>query len=345
MSCINRLASPPITSYQQIALPLSVAMLNPSAPKWFYSNYIQVSCVNREHYLTHDNIDNSLHYNFYNPEITFPAPADHIKIEGKEQLFAFEKPDFIKWAIDDGWCLYTDADMYYINGSDSCGKYHYSHDLLIYGYENDNLLIYMYDSTKLSEHIVSFADFVKGYYSKYSQEDTYRNRAILFRPNEKEFEFDVDRIRWHMHDYLDGTETFARERPNIFNPDSLTMNGMNTYAQFASLFDYAMQREYKELRRVDLYCFYEHKKIMFDRVNLLNEENVLSASDELVIEFEDIMKNAQMLMMLGLKSNRMKDPNKKNITLMHMKELVGKIKNSEEAAWNRYIAENKGLLG
>ena len=32
-----------------------------------------------------------------------------------------------------------------------------------------------------------------------------------------------------MHDYLDGTETFARENPNIFNPHSLTMNGIDTY--------------------------------------------------------------------------------------------------------------------
>ena len=28
---------PPITSYQQIALPLTVAMVNPTAENWFYS--------------------------------------------------------------------------------------------------------------------------------------------------------------------------------------------------------------------------------------------------------------------------------------------------------------------
>ena len=34
------LKPPQITAYQQIALPLVVAMQNPTAENWFYSNYI-----------------------------------------------------------------------------------------------------------------------------------------------------------------------------------------------------------------------------------------------------------------------------------------------------------------
>ena len=55
---------PPITSYQQIALPLTVAMVTPTAENWLYSNYIQVGCVNRKHYLSKGNCDNALHYGF-----------------------------------------------------------------------------------------------------------------------------------------------------------------------------------------------------------------------------------------------------------------------------------------
>lgn len=115
---------PPITSYQYIALPLTVAIVNPTAENWFYSNYIQVGCVNRRHYLSKGNCDNALHYAFYNPEITSPESVEHICIEGCEQLYLFRNPNFIKGAIDDGWYIYTDADMFYIDGSDGFEKTH-----------------------------------------------------------------------------------------------------------------------------------------------------------------------------------------------------------------------------
>ena len=72
------LKPPQITAYQQIALPLAAAMQKPTAENCFYSNYIQVSCVNRRHYLSKGNCDNALHYGFYNPEITSPESVEHI---------------------------------------------------------------------------------------------------------------------------------------------------------------------------------------------------------------------------------------------------------------------------
>ena len=98
-----------------------------------------------------------------------------------------------------------------------------------------------------------------------------------------------------MHDYLNGTETFARENPNVFHPDSLTMNGIDTYPEFDELIDYAIQNNYKNLRRSDMYCLYEHKKVMFDRVVYLNERDFLKASSELIEEFESI-KNSRIFL-------------------------------------------------
>ena len=195
MSVKLQIKQPPITSYQQIALPLTVAMMNPTAENWFYSNYIQVLCVNRRHYLSKGNCDNALHYGFYNPEITSPESAEHICIEGCRQLYLFKKLSFIKEAVDDGWYIYTDADMFYIDGSDGFEKAHYSHDLLIYGYDIENVYIYMYDESKLTSHTVSYSNFFQGYYSEYCDEKFYRNRAILFKPNAKVCEVNLEKIR------------------------------------------------------------------------------------------------------------------------------------------------------
>lgn len=344
MSVKLQIKQPPITSYQQIALPLTVAMMNPTAENWFYSNYIQVSCVKRRHYLSKENCDNALHYGFYNPEITSPKSAEHICIEGCRQLYLFKKLSFIKEAVDDGWYIYTDADMFYIDGSDGFGEAHYPHDMLIYGYD-ENVYIYMYNESKLTSHTVSYDNFLRGYYSEYCDEDFYRNRAILFKPNDKVCEVNLEKIRWHMHDYLNGIETFAREKPNVFHPDSLTMNGIDTYPEFDSLFDYVLENEYKNLRKTDMYCLYEHKKIMLERVVYLNERGLLKASSELIGEFNSIEKLSQQLMLLGLKVNALNEPERKNSTLLVMKEKMNVLKQKEESAWNKYIAGNHEVLG
>ena len=81
----------------------------------------------------------------------------------------------------------------------------------------------------------------------------------------------------------------------MFHPDSLTMNGIDTYPEFDELIDYAIQNNYKNLRRSDMYCLYEHKKVMFDRVVYLNERDFLKASSELIEEFESI-KNSRIFL-------------------------------------------------
>lgn len=148
-----------------------------------------------------------------------------------------------------------------------------------------------------------------------------------------------------MHDYLNGTETFARENPNVFHPDSLTMNGIDTYPEFDELIDYAIQNNYKNLRRSDMYCLYEHKKVMFDRVVYLNERDFLKASSELIEEFESIKKQAQILMLLGLKVNTLNESERKNSTLLVIKEKLHVLKQVEESAWYKYIDMNREVLG
>ncbi len=225
------------------------------------------------------------------------------------------------------------------------GVTHYPHDMLIYGCDEYHVHIYMYDKSKLARHIVGYDNFLKGYYSKYCDDNIYRNRAILFKANDRQFDVNLQKIRWHMHDYLNGTETFARENPNIFNPDSLTMNGVETYREFDELLDYAITNKYKNLRRSDLYCFYEHKKVMLDRVMYLRDNGYLSASDELLHDFEIVKKKAEILMLMGLKANTMEDPEKKNITLLRMKDNIKIIQEQEISAWNRCLDANKEILG
>ena len=51
------------------------------------------------------------------------------------------------------------------------------------------------------------------------------------------------------------------------------------------------------------------------------------------------------MMLLGLKVEALSRPEKKAAALISMKEKLGELKGREEAAWNRYIAENREVLG
>lgn len=345
MNIVNAITPPPITTYQQAALPLAVAMNNPTAYNWIYSNYIQVMCVNRRHYLSKGYEDNALHYGFLNPDNADIEPLEHISIEGKDPLYMFKDMNYIKQAVDNGWYVYTEADMFYIDESDSYGEWHYQHDMLIHGYDENNLYIYMYNKTKLTSRKVSFAHFIEGYCSEHCDYSEYKSRATLYKPNDLTCKVNLTKIRNHIHDYLNGTETFAREYPHIFHPDSLSLNGIRTYDEFSNLIEYALERGYKDLRKTDLYCLYEHKSVMKDRVVYLRENGYLKADDELIEAFDRIKHNANTIMLLGIKLALTPDDNGKNEILIRIRDKLVHMKAEEEKCWNRYIYINRGILG
>lgn len=338
--------APPITSYQMIALPLTVAMANVNFENWFYSNYIQVRCINRKHYNACGHKDNALHYSLYSPEVWAVDLLEHIDIEGKAQLFLFKSMALIRDIIDSGWYIYTNADTFYINGSDTYMKYHYDHDLLIYGYDDDHLYLYRYGDSKLTSHKIFFEDFITSYFSKYCQNTEYRSKAILFKPNDEKYEVNVEKIKWQIHDYLDGVETFAREYPNVFNPGSLSALGVNTYREFDNLLIYILANDDKFLRRTDLFAFYEHKKLMYDRVLFLKDKKILAADDQIIEGLQQIYKKANNIMMLGLKMNRMQGQvERQNDILYKLMTDIQNIRTQEIKIWEKYIALNKELLG
>lgn len=77
----------------------------------------------------------------------------------------------------------------------------------------------------------------------------------------------------------------------------------------------------------------------------LKEHGVLSASTELVEHFNEIQKVARILMMLGLKLNVVHTEERQNEILVSMKCHINNLRQAEESAWDKYIAENKETLG
>ena len=68
------------------------------------------------------------------------------------------------------------------------------------------------------------------------------------------------------------------------------------------------------------------------------------ANEQLVNDFENVMKMAQILMLLSLKLGSITDESRQNDILLRMKEYTLMIREREKAAWNMYITENKGTL-
>lgn len=343
MSKILPICDPPITTYQRLAFPLSIAMTVPGADKWFYSNYIQMLCANRKHYEQRHPGEYTLHLDFYAPTLDRLDPLEYVTIDAHEQFFLFFDFRFIRAIIDHGYYIYTDADMYYFPGTPYYNRLHFNHDLLINGYDDDgNIHFYAYGDFKLQQKVMTFEEFRAGYFSENCDNIHYRTRAILYRPIKKEFSIDLSQIKWYMRDYLEGVETFAREHSTVFHPDTLSAVGINIYDEFLQLCDDLRDADEIRIRRHDTFCLYEHKKVMADRIRFLVDQGAAHADTELIARFGELEKTAQQILMLSLKVNALQNSRKDQIEILHrIKGNLEQLRSDEISAWSDFLRINK----
>ena len=74
-------------------------------------------------------------------------------------------------------------------------------------------------------------------------------------------------------------------------------------------------------------------------------EREIISKETILNNVESIKKQAQILMLLGLKVNTLNESERKNSTLLVIKEKLHVLKQVEESAWYKYIDMNREVLG
>ena len=114
--------------------------------------------------------------------------------------------------------------------------------------------------------------------------------------------------------------------------------GIKVYDELKYMLEYAC--EYRiDINVPDIYCLYDHKKFMADRVRYLNGAEHLSCSPELQEKFDRIEHSGRILMMLAVKLNQTEFQKQEDRRAFIKR--VDILRDLEEEAYTKYYEYNR----
>jgi hypothetical protein len=328
------ITQPPITSHQFYALPLAVICANKSSVNWVYSEFIQL-VTDREREEEYTSIR---FYKNKNEQFIY-EPLENISMQSSRFLVKGNNiSDIYKNLLDNGHYIYDFVDKYYIKHLNIKG--HFIHDLLIYGYDDEKNIfnVFVYNGLKLAEIEVPYDEYTAAYNSEYKISRL--NLTILYRRKEEEYKPDLRKIKWYLLDYMNGINTYNRENLHevkLYKPQF----GLNIYDELIYMFNFLYDLK-MQTRRADLYCFYEHKKLMAERIDYLCNNSELSCSGNLLNEFKNIEAECLKVVMLSIKIDQKNFDNQNEFD--RLIEHIISIQEKEKRVYDKYYNLNKDIF-
>ncbi|PWV98560.1 hypothetical protein DFQ01_11770 [Paenibacillus cellulosilyticus] len=300
MKHILPLGESPILGYQHHAYTLSISALHPSFHDWFYSNYIQL-CFYKD----------SPSFNFYQFSRLNPSPFLGEMYLHKTLVTRYvDLLQFIIDSLNDNNYIVTFADEYYVPNRSAFQKFNLVHDVLIYGYCLDRNVLYIagYNDMTYGFSEINFEDFESAFININNQGGNlvkWANGIHLFQLKlDNQFHFDLTLIIELLEDYL-----YSHNSSNRFkmyeNPDH-HVYGLHTYDL---LIEYLEKVDDQPIDLRMFHIFYEHKKVMVNRLKYLHEVKKIKIDTNLISEYSNQEKESLLLRNLCLKANIKKNIN------------------------------------
>lgn len=328
-----QICDPVITSHHFYALPLSIIGSDPKLKPWLYSEFIQIyTCRNRE--------DEKTDIRLYNKdnEMFKYEPLHDAFIAPKRLVYGEQVIDVYKALLDSEQYIYDFVDKYYIK---SFGfNDHFIHDLLIYGYD-DNDQIFLgsaYNGSKLKQFSIPYHEYIEAYNSEYLQ--TRHHITVLYRKKEGEYHINIKKIGMYMMDYLNGINTFNREslhKVNLYKPKF----GLGIYDELKYILEYDLEN-HLNINIPDIYCLYDHKKFMCERIESLQKICQLDCSLELMEKFNKIKQSGCILAMLSVKLNQTGLRNDEDLKAFIKR--IDILREIEEETYTKYYEYNRSIF-
>lgn len=199
--------------------------------------------------------------------------------------------------LNDGCYIYFNiVDDYYMQIKPAYKRYHYPHDGLITGYDEEKKVYYVSTYTKSGnfENVeVSFGEFNRAWHSRY-MDNTALGADIIglkLHPEEK-YEPLVDKILEDIHRYVSSEVTEEHKRQD-------SVFGLAVYHEIERFFQAVLQNGYPCYDKRLFRLIYEHKLSMYRRLKYLNEESIVPP--ETVKSYKEVLDIANKTYMLHLK--------------------------------------------
>lgn len=328
---------PMITSYTQHAHLLSILSNYGHTYPWIFSNYIQLYC--NEDY-KHNWGD------FYFPFPYELRPSDTCKwiftqkIHREVVNYKWENIiNFIVESISSNNYVHTMINYFYVPLSSRYNKVHLHHDILVYGFDLDEEVLYVSDffiAGKYSYEKIKISDFIKAYstYNLTTNPDYLNEMVYLYKFNPNfDYKFNIRNISNSIKCYLYSTTPEYWDSYNSDNRDDIVF-GMDIYTTLKNYITRSKTICESNIDNRPFYMLYDHKRIMLLRLNYLYEhEYYKNYNSENIIGFNKIESQAKDVVNLIVKYNISKN----NTILDKVVDILSIIENNEKNILKQYI--------
>ena len=226
---------------------------------WLFRNFIQISCdihsVNRPIDFFYG-VEKDWDFHWINYFLNF----DQIPLP----LFLhYGVMDFIRGCIDQGKYIELRLDQYDIRDRDEYRQHHFSHQNLIYGYDDSQKLVYLLGYANAGQMVktkISYADLKYQFVKRNSVSNIY---VIEYKQEAYGFEYQGEYMRKMIRQYLE-SDNSSLDLGHLIEPRR-RVYGIACYDEL--LTEKGMQMLLSDWRVVHL--LYEHKALMKERLEYI----------------------------------------------------------------------------
>ena len=205
--------------------------------------------------------------------------------------------EVFKAFINDGYYVYfTNVDDYYIKMKSAYKRYHFPHDGVITGYDEDKKVFYIsaYSKSGHFENMeIPTAEFGRAWHSKYNNDDPNDGTIVILKiVPDKGYTPDNNKMLNDIDEYVRSVVT-----PNSDSNDLVF--GLKVYDELNAFFDAVVAGDCPCHDTRLLRIIYEHKLSMYRRLEYLCKESIVSP--EIVDSYKMVLDTANKSCMLHLK--------------------------------------------
>ena len=260
---------------------------------WIYNNFIQIK-LNTSYFKK--KMRNKVLLDFYEEGIN-EDNCPFLDIQKIESVFIMKGygclVNFAKEAIDNKCYMMMKLDTYYIPFYKSYKKEHKRHIVFVYGYSDKTEELYIgdnfsVDSGKYSFKTISFQQandaFEGAMTSKLNKDNRLTKIHSLFSLKEpmEDHKINSIQIKQMLKDYLTGEDNINRFYSAYKRDNSSFKYGIDCYDEILD----GIKHKMLDLRMFHLII--SHKRLMLNRINILNNSNKLNNYDGIIEMYKEV---------------------------------------------------------
>jgi amino acid adenylation domain-containing protein len=266
-----------VHTYLFLALPLCVLLADQRLHSWYYEHYVnifsRVSTTDRSD-IIFAFVDKYVHQN----NVLYELPLfNNFSLSQSSDII-----NFLKANINDEYRIIIQLDEYYLPHRPAYNKFHFSHECLVYGYDDDKqkfMAIGINRHAILDTIAIDYKQLALAYMHVFKIMPGHIQAITLVRPiahaSKGAYPFSIQRFARKLHSYLHPSEQPANRWSLDTQLEAKDWDYKFGHAIYDDLIAYytlcsdipANQADYRTI-----HIIYEHKKCLRDRIDYLNRQ-------------------------------------------------------------------------